>query len=149
MRSRRSSISLLTLVALGALSGAAGCSPSMETYMGYEKGLGSTKFNTTENEIHCIVYLTGGDQSTRLTFNIKGPAGGIQLSDQEIYPRPSADELGGPATIDVQLLSNLDPANPGATDGPWPAGKYHMFVTLEDADSGDLIEEADLPFEVR
>lgn len=145
---------LSPLALLAFLPALTGCEASMEAYMGSEAGLGTTEFNPLGQQIHCVVFLKGGDESTRLQFFLTVPPSGAvpppTLNLAEVFPRPTSNELGDPIELDVFLLTT-DPADPTKVqaDGPWPSGRYTMKVVLDDVETDTLIQEEELPFDVK
>ena len=97
----------------------------------------TTKFKSVGDSIFCVAELVGGDEHTKLSFDLNGP---FNLSDNDMYPRPDPSKQG-PVQISIQL-SQLDAMGMKLEDGPWPIGSYEMGVYIDDN------REDTLPFEV-
>jgi len=123
---------LPSVLLLGLASLVAGCGAAIdEAYMAKDSSgtIKATTFHVEGDQIHCIVKFVRGDEDSRLTFSLKGP-GDIQVSDDEIYPRPSSD-VQGPIDVDLQLFI-LDANGKRDNDGPWLEGDYSMEISLDD-----------------
>ncbi|EYF02955.1 hypothetical protein [Chondromyces apiculatus] len=153
--SRRSFLSFALMAPALAVTG---CEPIMEVYMSTDGSIGVSSF-TRFDEIHCIIYLRGGDTNSRLNFKLSGgaaPPGENEVKliilERNIFPRPSTAQLGDTVTVDVQLLGPaLDPTKPSvpSTGGPWVPDNYSITVILDDASTGQVIQEETVDFSIR
>ena len=109
----------------------AGCGPSLGfAYMAKDSSgdQKATRFHSVGDEIHCVMEVLGGNEETVLTLAFFG-AGGVNLSDDEYYPRPDP-KVTGPVPVDIQLYQ-LDQMDMRLLTGPWPLGPYTIEIYLD------------------